>query len=365
MRRLQAPQNFRNHIGGIPSIGTVKGGEANNGSSLNEVFILSRTEVAKQMSSSKSRPPSAPLILDSEDHSLPPTFIKDTFKNFIGHLGYVPPRQLSEPRKTYQALCSEFRAYDDGGSWFKKMCIEASTMAELSYPDHPMEVQYQIAKFTWFLIYVDDLGEKFPSALERFQQRVLAKEFPTGKFLQDFQEHLTDMYKFWDVVPANCINLAAMDFINGCLLEGMPVVRDMKMSPNVQSWPYFLRMKTGCASAYTFMLFPKNAFPDISAYIQVVEDITLFTNLTNDVLSFYKEYVAGETSNYVSNRAIATQKSLAQALKDTVDDALAAHDRVTSALESTDAYKPWKRFVNGYLANHFGVKRYRLGDLGF
>jgi Trichodiene synthase (TRI5) len=138
-----------------------------------------------------------------------------------------------------------------------------------------------------FLIYVDDLGQKFPSLLEEFQRLVLtANESPDGAFLQAFREHLTDMYHFWDPIPANCITLAAMDFINGCLLEEMPIIRDMKISKAAHSWPYYLRTKTGSASAYAFMLFPKEINPDMSVYIQVIEDISLYTNLVNDILSY-------------------------------------------------------------------------------
>jgi hypothetical protein len=76
-----------------------------------------------------------------------------------------------------------------------------------------------------------------------------------------------------------------MDYINGCLLEEMPAIRDMKLSDAGRSWPYFLRNKTGSAAAYAFMLFPKHLNLNLSVYIQVIEDIILVTNLINDVLS--------------------------------------------------------------------------------
>ena len=94
------------------------------------------------------------------------------------------------------------------------------------------------------------------------------------------------MYKFWDPIPANGITLSAMDFINGCLLEEMPIIRDMKISTAAHSWPYYLREKTGCSAAYAFMIFPRENHPDMSVYIPVIEDITLYTNLVNDILSY-------------------------------------------------------------------------------
>ena len=165
-------------------------------------------------------------------------------------------------------------------------------------------MRLQIARFSWYLssqpvirhgissltfsrcvVYIDDLGQKFPSFLERFQQRVLENDFPQEDVLQTFRDLLTDMYQFWDPIPGNCITISAMEFINGCVLEQMSAIRDMKLSDAGQSWPYFLRNKTGASGAYAFMLFPRHLNIDLSVYIQVIEDIVLVTNLVNDILS--------------------------------------------------------------------------------
>ncbi|KAF9554335.1 hypothetical protein CPC08DRAFT_598104, partial [Agrocybe pediades] len=52
------------------------------------------------------------------------------------------------------------------------------------------------------------------------------------------------------------------------------------------SWPYFLRNETGCSQSYSFMLFPKESGVPMSAYIQALDDMVLFGNLTNDILSW-------------------------------------------------------------------------------
>lgn len=76
------------------------------------------------------------------------------------------------------------------------------------------------------------------------------------------------------------------------------MTHDLKVSPIVQSWPYYLRTKTGCAGAYTFMIFPKDIYLDMSVYIQVIEDLTLFTDLTNDVLSYVILHLFSNSSIY-------------------------------------------------------------------
>ncbi|KAF8884270.1 Trichodiene synthase [Gymnopilus junonius] len=173
------------------------------------------------------------------------------------------------------------------------------------------------------------------------------------------------MYTFWDLLPANCIIISAMEYLNGCTLEEMPELQHMKVSKTAQSWPYYLRAKTGVATAYAFMLFPKKIKPGISTYIQVIGDISLFIDLTNNVLSFHKEYLAGETNNYVHNKAHVTGKSIQETLREVTTDALAAHARVKSVLQFTDKCTLWEQFVNGYLAFHVTQSRYRLNDLSF
>ena len=139
---------------------------------------------------------------------------------------------------------------------------------------------------TRFIIYIDDLGQKFPQHLMDFQQRVIAQNAsPDGDFLKAYHNHFNEYYCLFEPIPANCINLSAMDFLNGCLLEQMLESHDMKLNEAPPSWPYFLRTKTGSAQSYAFMLFPKETELHMSTYIHVIDDITLFTNMVNDLLS--------------------------------------------------------------------------------
>ncbi|KAF9548379.1 terpenoid synthase [Agrocybe pediades] len=211
------------------------------------------------------------------------------------------------------------------------------------------------------------MGQKTPEVLENFQRCIFkGTSEPGPELVQAFREHLDEYYSLFDPIPANCIALCAMDFMNGCLLEEMPEIKGMKLTDASLSWPYFLRNKTGTAQAYAFMLFPKEVNVDMTTYIQVVEDIGLYVNLTNDILSFYKEHMAGERHNYIYNRAAATQRSIEETLRDVVQDAVQAHSRVTRVLESSgnkSALDIWGKFVNGLFGFHFALKRYRLQEL--
>ncbi|KAF4611017.1 hypothetical protein D9613_006472 [Agrocybe pediades] len=292
--------------------------------------------------------------------------LKEICAKFIRDLNYRPGRLIQDDNASYRALKKEFAQYNTA-AWFDNMCREAAAVAEFVYPDHSEEIRIQIAKYSWFIIYVDDMGQKTPENLKNFQRCILkGTSEPETEFFQAFPKHLDEYYRLFDPIPANCIALCAMDFINGCLLEEMPKIKGMKLTDASLSWPYFLRNKTGAAQAYAFMLFPKEVNVDMTTYIQVVEDIALYLNLTNDILSFYKEHMAGERHNYICNRAAATQRSIEETLRDVVKDAMQAHSRVTRVLESSgnrSALDIWGKCVNGFFGFHFSLKRYRLEEL--
>ena len=140
------------------------------------------------------------------------------------------------------------------------------------------------------MIYVDDLGQRFPSALEGFQQGIFTNASFNGEFLPALRDHFaTDIYHFWDPLPANFIVTSAMDFVNGCLLEQMPMIRDMELSKFARSWPWYLRAKTGTATSYAYMIFPRHSNIDMSVYIQAMDDMCFVINITNDILSYVSQ----------------------------------------------------------------------------
>ncbi|KAF9556496.1 terpenoid synthase [Agrocybe pediades] len=204
-------------------------------------------------------------------------------------------------------------------------------------------------------MYLDDLRhDKTLGPLEDFQRCIIdGTTEPEGEFLQAFRKHLARYYTLFEPIPANGIVLCALDHITGGLLEQTPKFQDMKLT-------------NGKLDSLCFHALPKEVNVDITVYIQVVDDITLYIDLTNDVLSFYKEYLAGERHNYVYNRAAVTRRSIEDTLKDIVEDAIQAHSRVTQVLENsgnTFALDIWRKFVNGFFAFHFTLKRYRLQEL--
>ncbi|KAG5341444.1 hypothetical protein C0989_010385 [Termitomyces sp. Mn162] len=202
------------------------------------------------------------------------------------------------------ALRSHFSSYGSDAAWFETACSQAAMLAEAVEQDA----------------------------------------------LNKLRTTLCGVYLLWDSISANCIASSMMEYVNGCLLE-LQAIPKMKLSASAQSWPDFIRGKTGAAAAFSFMIFPKNTSYDIADFIQVIPDIMIYINLGNDVLSFYKETLANETDNYIHCRALVDGKSVDDTLSDISHDAIAAYSRVSTVLrsKSPSAYESWKTFANGYM----------------
>ncbi len=83
----------------------------------------------------------------------------------------------------------------------------------------------------------------------------------------------------------------------------------------------------------------------------------------SDILSFYKEEVAGERGNYIHNRATVTQKDVNNVLMDVIGEVIEAVDRTQSVLRGKEEKETWDNFVTGYAAFHYATPRYRLTEI--
>ncbi|KAF8149297.1 hypothetical protein K438DRAFT_1625090, partial [Mycena galopus ATCC 62051] len=171
-------------------------------------------------------------------------------------------------------------------------------------------------------------------------------------------------YDHWDPVCANAMVCAAFEFVSGTVLESTEEVSSMSIRST--GWAKYLRAKAGMAPGFSCAIFPKHTHPEISAYIQVLPDIDDYMCLVNDILSFYKEELAGETMTYVQIRSKATMKHPKQVLAEMVGEVAELHSRIPATLEEQpEALAAWKALENGYISWHLSIERYKLSQLGF
>lgn len=159
------------------------------------------------------------------------------------------------------------------------------------YPSHPLPIQLHIAIFTWLGFLIDDLEENDNNTsttaddLALFQSRFYTSQPQPTRLLECFAQNLRETYQHWDHVTANFIVLSALAFVNANTLERQRDYRLMEPLPSGGNWAYHFRNIEGLPEVYTYFMFPRAEYPDISAFLQAVPDMGRFINLTNDVLS--------------------------------------------------------------------------------
>lgn len=78
---------------------------------------------------------------------------------------------------------------------------------------------------------------------------------------------------------------------------------------------------------------------------------------------FYKEQLACEKDNFISERGIVTDRGIAGALLDTVDEAVASVKNIRAVLEGTKELQACEAAMEGYVIWHRFEKRYKLAEV--
>ena len=91
--------------------------------------------------------------------------------------------------------------------------------------------------------------------------------------------------------------------------------------------------------------------------------MTSLADAVNDILSFYKEELAGETVNYIHlMQAVHHKESALEVVHDLIDEAVGLSEEIGSLLAG-DAKEAWEHWKTGYITFHLCDSRYRLADL--
>jgi hypothetical protein len=226
-----------------------------------------------------------------------------------------------------------------------------------------MELKVLIVISTIILIYVDDVLLQDPSMLYEFQNNLINRR-PQGHPLLDcLVDHLMPrMWDYYDPFVANAITVGIYEFIIGTAMES--VTKKMIHHPSAPGFPEYVRLKLGVPAPYAYWLFPRDKYPDVSAYIQAVPDLLAVVNRINDVLSFYKEELAGDDNNFVHMRAKVAGKDVVSTLDDISDETMIAIRNISATLAgdaaTLEAFHVW---LAGYIHYHLCTSRYRLQEL--
>ncbi|KAF8480583.1 isoprenoid synthase domain-containing protein [Gautieria morchelliformis] len=239
----------------------------------------------------------------------------------------------------------------------------SANMAEICYHECSFPEKQNIALFTWYCIYVDDMAPKDPSSYSGFEQRFLSGQPQLNPVLDAFASVLLRMWDLYDPLCANSIIVAAFELVTICCME--PEIEKLPVLRGAQRFSWFVRHGNGVGPAYALMSFTKSSQMNTMEYIQAVPVMDRWICLTNDILSFHKESLEGETANYIHTRACIDDKAPLQVLAEVAEEMQTAINTIQLALsDSPRALRAWKVFERGYIIWHITQDRYKLNDLG-
>ncbi|KAJ8508999.1 hypothetical protein ONZ45_g8773 [Pleurotus djamor] len=217
-----------------------------------------------------------------------------------------------------------------------------------------LETKRYIALYSALVISIDDLYQDAPSLVNGFTTNYHIHQAQKTPVLQAFDDCLRELPKYFDDAQANLIITSSLNAVTAMALEH--TLDTVAASPKAQEFPKFLRELSGTALAYSLFIFSRTV--PLELYMQALP------YMMGDVLSFYKEELAGEDSNYVSTVASRQGCPKIKVLGELADSVASDYQTAVDILAScTPALEAWKSFANGYTTFHVSSKRYRLGEI--
>ncbi|KAF8815630.1 terpenoid synthase [Phlegmacium glaucopus] len=221
--------------------------------------------------------------------------------------------------------------------------------------------QVFIAIYTAFLTWVDDTYTGDVRGVDTFNERFVTGQPQANEGLDGLDRLLREINLYYHGIQANIILTASLNFMTSTILEFE--TQGMAVSPHAKSYSTFLRVMSGICEAYAVFTFPPEV--PMTHYVQAIPELCLGINYFNDVLSFYKEELAGENGNYISNEAKQRGESKIPVFRSLARDVSLCVSRVANILEgSGEAKAAFQSFIGGYVSFHTSFdSRYHLDDL--
>ncbi|KAK0238934.1 hypothetical protein EDD85DRAFT_828495 [Armillaria nabsnona] len=191
---------------------------------------------------------------------------------------------------------------------------------------------------------------------------MIGKSSPADPLQQLFCYLMTEAPKCYPNHPAsNIVITGTLNFVTAASLDYR--TQGMKMPASAKRYTTFTRNISGIADVMGVFIFPASV--PVTAYIAAIPDLMVFMLSANDVLSFYKEEVAGEELNRVSLLALCDNSTKIDVLRQLVDSTVEAHNNISDILKpNEEALDAYLSFSDGYIWAHAGLSRYRLKELG-
>ncbi|KAG1721751.1 isoprenoid synthase domain-containing protein [Suillus lakei] len=194
-----------------------------------------------------------------------------------------------------------------------------------------------------------------------FYERFASNQSQGNPVLNALDVLLWDIVCHYSAPVLNLIVTAILNFLSSMLLDNE--TKDMQISTETLLYPNYCRMLSGMPDAYALFIFPSILL--LREYIQCMPDLAIIINHTNDILSYYKEEIEGETTNYLSRIAASCALTKQEALHEIIEKTVQAHHNILNSLRPhPEACNAYFKFFDGYIFQfHAAVKRYKMEEI--
>ncbi|TFY58010.1 hypothetical protein EVG20_g8319 [Dentipellis fragilis] len=244
---------------------------------------------------------------------------------------------------------------------FRRVIPPGIAIAWNSYHHLPdKQTQEYVALITSLFIYAEDMFKDNNDAILAFNSLFIRRQPQKHRMLDHLADILLDLPSYFPTPAVNIMISSALNFMTAIGLENSSIAFNPPAS--APRYPAYTRMMSGVSEVYAFFIFT----PDVplEVYLPALPDMMTYICYANDILSFYKEELAGEEENLIYTLARCRRMHASVALQEVIDDAVAAHHRVLETLmPHKAAFDCYVQFAQGYVDFHFASKRYRLDEL--
>ncbi|KAF3769498.1 hypothetical protein M406DRAFT_36360 [Cryphonectria parasitica EP155] len=298
------------------------------------------------------------------------SFLRPIYKSLVQEIGYtaavpVPAETIAQLHQAMKEKADQVKVdYMDDRVSAKAFFLGLSLACSCCYGLR-IDVQVYVGIYTWLVILIEDKIGECAAEVEGFERRFLTGEEQPTPLLRATAALMKETWDFWDPILANLIVTSTMDFVTSNIIDTRREFKNMPVTKAGKSFPYFFRNMSGISIAYACFIYSKEEYPDIGLFLEALPDMAFYIANINDVLSFYKEEIGGETHNYIHNRARCEQQNPLVILKKVKAETAASVERVRAILEGrTKYFEAWERQLMGMITMHTVNPRYRLADLG-
>ncbi|TBU45807.1 terpenoid synthase [Dichomitus squalens] len=232
--------------------------------------------------------------------------------------------------------------------------VETScSYTETAYCHVPAEHRDYIALYTACMLYGEDVGGQDSDAVSQFARRLVKGEPQVHPIFDRLASLLKEAHMYWTDVGADAIITGTVDALSATHIEF--ATSGLRIAPCATRYPYYLRTRAGGGPQYTHFMFARSWREKADTYLQILPS-----------LSFYKEEIAGEKSNYVHLRADAERVSPLEVLRHLTEEVLDSAERIERVVaDDHELSALWHKYLQCYLEFSIRTPRYRLAELGF